>query len=71
LERKLKFETNKNKSIGDSCRCINGSKTGYQSRTNSVKDNNGDLLADSNNILSRWKNYFCQLLNVNGVNDVR
>jgi hypothetical protein len=29
-----------------------------------VKDENGDLLADSHNILNRWKNYFSQLLNV-------
>jgi hypothetical protein len=36
-----------------------------------VKEENGDLLADSYSILSRWKNYFCQLLNVHGVNDVR
>jgi hypothetical protein len=28
------------------------------------------LLADSHSILNRWKNYFCQLLNVHGVNDV-
>jgi hypothetical protein len=32
---------------------------------------NGDLLAYSDNILNRWKNYFCQLLNVHGVSDVR
>jgi hypothetical protein len=36
-----------------------------------VKDENGGLLADSQNILSRWKNYLCQLLNVHGINDVR
>jgi hypothetical protein len=36
-----------------------------------VKDENGDLLADSQNILSRWKNYFSQLLNVHNVSDVR
>jgi hypothetical protein len=29
-----------------------------------VKFENGDLLADSRNILNRWKNYFSQLLNV-------
>jgi hypothetical protein len=29
------------------------------------------LLADSHNILNRWKNYYCQLLNVHGVSDVR
>jgi hypothetical protein len=36
-----------------------------------VKEENGDLLADSHSILNKWKNYFCQLLNVHGVNDVR
>jgi hypothetical protein len=36
-----------------------------------VKDENGDLLADSYNILNRWKNYFSQLLNVHNVSDVR
>jgi hypothetical protein len=29
-----------------------------------VKDENGDLLADSHNVLNIWKNYFTQLLNV-------
>jgi hypothetical protein len=42
---------------------VNKFKKVYQSRTNSVKDKNGDFLVDSHNILSRWKNYFCQLLN--------
>jgi hypothetical protein len=32
---------------------------------------NGDLLADSHNILNRWKNYFSQLLNVHSVIHVR
>jgi hypothetical protein len=36
-----------------------------------VKAENGDLLADSHSILNRWKNNFCHLLNVRGVNDVR
>jgi hypothetical protein len=36
-----------------------------------VKDENGDLLADSHNILNRWKNYFFQLLNMHYVSDVR
>jgi hypothetical protein len=44
-------------------------KKGYQPKTNLVKGENGDILADSHSILSRWKNYFCQLLNVQGVND--
>jgi hypothetical protein len=36
-----------------------------------VKEENGDLLADSYNMFNRWKNYFCQLLNIHRVNDVR
>jgi hypothetical protein len=36
-----------------------------------VKDENGDLLADSHNILNRWKNYFSQVVNVYNVSDVR
>jgi hypothetical protein len=36
-----------------------------------MKDENGDLLADSHNIINRWKNYFSQLLNVHYVGDVR
>jgi hypothetical protein len=35
-----------------------------------VKDEN-DALADFHKILNRRKNYFCQLLNICGVNDVR
>jgi hypothetical protein len=35
-----------------------------------VNDENGDLLADSHNIINRWKNYFSQLLSVRRVNDV-
>jgi hypothetical protein len=36
-----------------------------------VKDEIGDLLADSHNILNSWKMYFFQLLNVHNVSDVR
>jgi hypothetical protein len=38
---------------------------------NLVKDENGDLLEDSHNILNRRKNDFSQLLNVHSVTDVR
>jgi hypothetical protein len=44
---------------------------GYLPRTNLVKDENSDLLADSHSILKRWKKYLFHLLNVHGVNDVR
>jgi hypothetical protein len=36
-----------------------------------VKNENGDLLADSYTSLNRWKNYFSQLLNVHIISDVR
>jgi hypothetical protein len=36
-----------------------------------VKDERGDQLANPHNILGRWKNYFCQLLNVHGEGGVR
>jgi hypothetical protein len=36
-----------------------------------VKDENGDMFADSHSILNRWRNYFSQLLNVHNVSDVR
>jgi hypothetical protein len=61
----------KNKNIRDICRGINEFKRGYQSRNNFVKEENGDLLVDSHNILNRWKNYFSQVLNVHNVNYVR
>jgi hypothetical protein len=31
---------------------------------NLVTDERGDLLVDPHKIVSRWKNYFCQLLNI-------
>jgi hypothetical protein len=61
----------KNKNVRDLYRGINEFKKGYQPRTNLVKDERGDLLADPHKILNRWKNYFCQLLNVHGAGDVR
>jgi hypothetical protein len=61
----------KNKNIRDLSGGINEFKRDYQPRNNLVKDENGDMLADSHNILNRWKNYFSQLLNVHNVNDVR
>jgi hypothetical protein len=46
-------------------------KKGYQPRTNIVKDEKGDFVTDSHNILVRWRKHFSQLLNIHGVNDVR
>jgi hypothetical protein len=61
----------KNKNIRDLYRGINEFKKSYQHRSNLVSDENGDLLADSNTILNRWKSYFSQLLNVHDVSEVQ
>jgi hypothetical protein len=53
----------KDENIIETYRGINAFK-GYQHRTNFVKDENCDLLADSHSIMNRQENYFCQLLNV-------
>jgi hypothetical protein len=50
---------------------LNYFKRGYQPRSNLVKDENGDLLADSHKILNKWNNYYFQLLNVHRISDVR
>jgi hypothetical protein len=60
----------KNKNIRDLYRGINEFKRAYQSINNIAKGENGDVLADSHNILKRWKNFFSQLLNVHNVSDV-
>jgi hypothetical protein len=41
-----------NKKIRDKCKGINKFKRGYQPRSNLVKDENGDLLADSHKFLN-------------------
>jgi hypothetical protein len=62
LKDKINELATNSKNIRDLYRGINEFKRGYQPRNNLVKDENGDLLADSHNILNRWKNYFSQLL---------
>ena len=51
-------------------RGINDLKKGYQPITNIEKDDS-DFVADSHSNLAKWMNFFSQLLNVHGVNDVR
>jgi hypothetical protein len=55
LKGKIKeFATDsKNKNIRDLYRGLNEFKRGYQPRSIFVKDENGDLLANSNTILNR------------------
>jgi hypothetical protein len=52
-------------------RGINEFRKGYQPRINIIEDGNGDLLTDPHSVLNRWKNFFNQVLNVHGVNDVK
>ena len=72
LKAKIELETNnKINNVTDLYRGINDFKKGYQPRTIIVKDEEGDLVADSHSVMTRWKNYFSQLLNVHGAKDVR
>jgi hypothetical protein len=66
------LETNsKINNISDLYRGINDVKKGYQPRTRRVKDEKGDLFADSHSIMARYRNYFSQILNIHGVSDVQ
>jgi hypothetical protein len=61
----------KNKNIRELYRGIYKFKKSYQPRTNWIKVERGDLLADLYKIFNRWKNYFCQLLNIPGAGGIR
>jgi hypothetical protein len=60
-----------NKNIRNLYKEINECMRCYQPGINLVKDENGDLLTDSSNILNSWKNYFSLLLNVHSLSDVK
>jgi len=59
------------KNVRDCNRCIRHFKKGYQSRTNTVKDEKDDLGTDFHSILARLRNYCSQQLSVHGVNYFR
>ena len=61
---------NKIQNITDLYRGISDFKKGYQPRCNIVKDEKGDLFADTHSILARWRNYSSQLFNVHGFKDI-
>ena len=64
------LETNsKIKNIRDLYRGINDFKKDYQPRCSIVKDEKGDLVADSHSIVARWRNYFSQLFNMHEFKD--
>jgi hypothetical protein len=62
---------NKNKNIADLYRGINEFNKGYQPIINIIKDENGNLIADPQNVLNRWKHFFNQVRKVHGVHKVR
>ena len=53
LEINNKIKNNQDLHMG-----INDFKKGYQPRSNIVKDEKGDFVADSHSILARWRNHF-------------
>ena len=63
LENNIKINN-----IRDLYRGISNFKKGYQPRTNILKDEKVDLVADSHSILAGWRNHFFQLFNIHGVN---
>ena len=66
------LETNsKIKNIRDLYSGISDFQKGYQPGASIVKDDESELVVDSHSILARWRNYFSQILNIHGVNDVR
>jgi hypothetical protein len=66
-----KFATNnKNKNTRGLYNGINEFTRGYHLRANLMKDENGDLLADSNNVFKYVEEPIYKLLNVHNVSDV-
>jgi hypothetical protein len=60
-----------NKNTRDLYRGITEFTNGFQPNSNLLKDERSDLLADPQKTLTRYKNYLCQLLNVQGPGCVR
>jgi hypothetical protein len=52
--------------VRDLYRGINDFKKVYQPRTNTVKDEKGDLVTDPRRILAKWRKHFPQIFNVLG-----
>jgi hypothetical protein len=67
----MNLKRGKNKNIRDLCKGMNEFKNGYQPRINLVKNDKGNLVADSHSILDNCKNNFCQSMCVHRVTDVR
>ena len=57
-------ENSKNKNIREMYKGINEFKKGYQPRAYVIKKHDGTILADTTSVLSRWEQFFSNLLNV-------
>jgi hypothetical protein len=67
LKDKIELQSDsKNKDVRYLHRNTTEFKKDYQPRSNLAKDERSDILVDSHKIVSRWENYFCQLLQVLG-----
>jgi hypothetical protein len=64
-------KNSKKRNIRDLYGGINEFKKGYQPRSKLVKDENGDLLAESHNILNKWRGNFSHLFNVHRIINYR
>jgi hypothetical protein len=73
LKTKIDYlETNsKIKNIRELYKSINDFKKRYQTRSNIIKDEKGDLVIDCHSISARWRNHFSQPFDVQGIHDVR
>ncbi|PSN35187.1 hypothetical protein C0J52_22574 [Blattella germanica] len=60
----------KNRNIRELYQGIRIERKGFQARTNIIKNENGNMLADAKSILNRWGNFFNQLLNVHGEEEI-
>jgi hypothetical protein len=61
-----KLEGNrKNKNIQEMYKVINEFQKGYQPRAYVIKKHNSTILSDTTSILSKWEQFFNNLLNVN------
>ena len=58
-------ENSKNKNIREMYKGINEFKKGYHPRAYVIKKDDGTIIADTSSILSRWEQFFSNLLNVN------
>ena len=58
-------ENSKSKNIREMYKAINEFKKGYQPRAYVIKKHDGTILADATGILSRWEQFFSNVLNVN------